>query len=281
MPFTNERLFMDDQAPIQDFTDDSFRILGETPDLLAIGKPPFLLVHPTRPGGPVTLWDRLRELLAYEIAGGGQVSLINRLDRETSGIVLVAKHVAAARACAMGMGRGEIGKEYLAIVAGWPERGAWSVDAPILRRGEVEPSRIWLKRMVHPDGASSLTEFRVLERRTHPVHGPLALIRCIPRTGRTHQIRVHLAHSGHPVVGDKVYGPSEECFLEFIETGLTPQLLERLRHPRHALHSSLLSVTLDGETHCWEDPLPEDLRELFFGASPPRFPKDLPWPQNL
>jgi len=120
--------------------------------------------------------------------------------------------------------------------------------------------------MVHTDGAPSLTEFRVMERRRHPVHGPLALIRCIPRTGRTHQIRVHLAHSGHPVLGDKVYGPSEECFLEFIETGLTPSLLEKLRHPRHALHSSSLSVTLDGEHHHWEDPLREALRMVFYGT---------------
>ena len=81
---------MTDQAP--------FQILGETDDLMAIVKPPFLLVHPSKPGGPVTLWDRLRGLLAYEIASGGQVSLINRLDRETSGIILVAKHAAAARA---------------------------------------------------------------------------------------------------------------------------------------------------------------------------------------
>lgn len=255
---------MDDQAPIQDFTEDSFRILGETPDLLAIEKPPFLLVHPTKPGGPVTLWDRLRELLAYEIAGGGQVSLINRLDRETSGIVLVAKHAAAARACAMAMERGEIAKEYLAVVTGWPERDAWSVDAPILRRGEVEPSRIWLKRMVHPGGAPSCTEFRVLERRTHPAHGPLALVHCTPLTGRTHQIRVHLAHCGHPVVGDKVYGPSEDCFLEFIETGWTPSLQSLLWHPRHALHSCSLRVFFEGAEHSWQSVLPEDLRLLFY-----------------
>ncbi len=259
---------MDDQAPIQDFTDDSFRILGETPDLLAIEKPPFLLVHPTKPGGPVTLWDRLRELLAYEIAGGGQVSLINRLDRETSGIVLVAKHAAAARICAMAMERGEVAKEYLAVAVGWPENDAWSVEAPILRRGEVEPSRIWLKRMVHPDGAPSVTEFSVVERRRHPVHGPLSLIRCTPLTGRTHQIRVHLAHSGHPVVGDKVYGASEECFLEFIETGWTASLESRLWHPRHALHSCTLSVVFGEEKCTWRSPLPEDLRRLFDEGCP-------------
>lgn len=260
--FTNELPPMADQASSHTPLQPPFKILGETPDLLAVEKPPFLLVHPSKPGGPVTLWDHLKELLAYEIASGGQVSLINRLDRETSGIVLVAKHPEAARACAMAMERGEIGKEYLAVVIGWPESGSWSVNQPILRLGEVAPSRIWLKRAVHPEGAEAETGFEVLERLTHPRHGPLALIRCKPRTGRTHQIRVHLAYSGYPVVGDKIYGPSEECYLEFIETGWTQSLEARLWLPHHALHSSFLSVTLHGERHTWESPLPPDLREM-------------------
>lgn len=246
-----------DQAP--------FKILGETPDLLSVEKPPFLLVHPSKPGDPVTLWDHLKELLAYEIASGGQVSLINRLDRETSGIVLVAKHVAAARACAMAMERGEIGKEYLALVIGWPEKENWSVDQPLLRLGEVEESRVWLKRGVHPKGYPSKTDFRVEKCVTHPRRGPLALVRCWPRTGRTHQIRVHLAYSGNPVVGDKIYGTSvrgEDCYLEFIETGWTPTLEEKLWIPRHALHSCFLSVTLNEMKFQWVSELPRDLREF-------------------
>ncbi len=260
--FTNELPAMSDQVPSQTPTELPFRILGETTDLLAIDKPPFLLVHPSKPGGPVTLWDRLRELLAYEIAGGGQVSLINRLDRETSGIVLVAKNAAAARSCAMAMARGEIAKEYLALVVGWPEGDVWDVREPILRLGEVQHSRIWLKRAVHPEGAPSHTSFRVVERIRHPLHGRLALIHCTPHTGRTHQIRVHLAHSGYPVVGDKIYGPSEDCYLEFIETGWSRGLEERLMLPRHALHSCSLSVTLEGAKHRWQSPLPEDLQRF-------------------
>ena len=248
--------------PYQAAREAAFRILGETPDLIAVDKPPFLLVHPSKPGGPVTLWDRLRELLAYEIAGGGQVSLINRLDRETSGIVLVAKNAAAARACTMAMARGAVAKEYLAVVTGWPEDDRWSVVEPILRLGEVQHSRIWLKRTVHPQGSPAHTDFSVLKRVTHPRHGPLALVHCIPRTGRTHQIRVHLAHSGHPVVGDKIYGPSEECYLEFIETGWSDGLERRLGFPRHALHSCSLELTHAGQRHRWESALPEDLLRL-------------------
>jgi len=270
--FTNELPAMSDQAPSQSFAPAEFRILGETSDLMAIDKPPFLLVHPSKPGGPVTLWDRLRELLAYEIAGGGQVSLINRLDRETSGIVLVAKSAAAARSCAMAMARGEIAKEYLALVIGWPGIETWNVREPILRLGEVQHSRIWLKRAVHPEGAPSHTSFRVLERISHPRHGRMTLIHCTPHTGRTHQIRVHLSYSGHPVVGDKIYGPSEECYLEFIETGWSIALADRLWLPRHALHSCSLTVMLDGKKHRWESPLPEDLLKFLGWCSAHRLP---------
>jgi 23S rRNA pseudouridine1911/1915/1917 synthase len=243
-----------------------FRILGETPDLLAIDKPPFLLVHPSKPGDPVTLWDRLKELLAYEIAGGGQVSLINRLDRETSGIVLVAKNAEAARLCTMAMARGDVAKEYLAIVCGWPDRETWEVKEPILRLGEVTHSRIWLKRAVHPAGAPARTGFQVLERLSHPTHGSVSLIHCTPYTGKTHQIRIHLAHSGHPVVGDKIYGPSEECYLEFIETGWNEGLARRLWLPRHALHSCSMELDFLGKRLRWESPLAQDLQTLLRGS---------------
>ncbi|MEI6080923.1 MAG: RluA family pseudouridine synthase [Verrucomicrobiota bacterium] len=252
---------MSEQASIPASMSGAFRILGETPDLLAVEKPPFLLIHPSKPGDPVTLWDRLKELLAYEIAGGGQVSLINRLDRETSGIVLVAKNAAAARVCSMTMARGEVKKEYLAIVMGWPEIDQWEIREPILRLGEVQDARIWLKRGVHPGGAPSHTAFRVLKKMTHPERGPIALIHCIPFTGKTHQIRIHLAHSGYPVVGDKIYGPSEECYLKFIETGWTAELAAQLWLPRHALHSCLLEIDYLGQSHNWISPLAEDLAQ--------------------
>src|ERR1043166_8937595 len=74
-----------------------FEIVDETDDYVVVDKPPFLLIHPTKPNGAPTLWKQLRELFAFEIANGGQVSIVNRLDRETSGLVLVAKNAAAAR----------------------------------------------------------------------------------------------------------------------------------------------------------------------------------------
>ena len=239
----------------------NFTVLDETPELLVIDKPPGLLVHPTKPGGPPTLWDGLRELLAYEVVNGGQVSLINRLDRETSGVMLVCKTSAAARRCAMAMEAGRIHKQYLAVAWGWPERDEFEVDAPLLRLGEVAESRIWLKRGAHPGGAAALTRFRV-ERRVERNGARLVLVRAWPVTGRTHQIRVHLAHAGYSVVGDKLYGPDERHYLDFIERGWTPEMERALLLPRQALHSTVLEVSLDGVDCRWEAPMPADMRGL-------------------
>ncbi len=243
-----------------------FRVLGETADLIAVDKPAGLLVHPSKPGGPKTLWDGLRELLSYEIANSGQVSLINRLDRETSGVVLVAKTSAAARQAAIAMQEGKIRKTYLAILVGHPTEETFTVDAPIIRRGEVLETKIHLQRMVHPSGAVAQTEFRVLEKYEKPL-GAFSLVEARPLTGRTHQIRVHAAHAAHPVVGDKIYGPSEDCYLEFIQTGWTPALQKRLQLPRHALHSAGLSLEWNGSLLEWHSELPADLA-AFLGGSP-------------
>jgi 23S rRNA pseudouridine1911/1915/1917 synthase len=279
-----------------------FNLVDETDEYVVVDKPPFLLIHPTKPNGGPTLWKELRELLAFEIAGGGQVSIVNRLDRETSGLVLVAKTAAAARRFGLLMQRQQVKKEYLAIVWGWPEWEQYFVDAPLDRQGKHQESAIWLKQMIHPAGAPAHTEFQV-ERRfarstvapspvasrlplsappsrdpgpedegegRKKVHGKnsgrgeekFAVIRAIPRTGRTHQIRVHLSAIGHPIVGDKIYGPDEQLYLRFIDAGWTPELEQRLLLPRHALHSAKLAI--EGERE-WVSPLPPDLAEFCNG----------------
>ena len=238
--------------------------MAETPEWIVVDKPPFLLVHPKKPDGPKTLWDGLRDLLAFELANGGQISIVNRLDRETSGLVLVCKTAAAARRFHEAMKRREVEKEYLALVWGWPEHEAFTVDAPLLRQGEQLPTAIYLKRCVHPQGAEAVTRFRVEARfeKETSAGNRFALLRAFPQTGRTHQIRVHLAHAGHPIVGDKIYGPDERCYLEFIETGWTPSLEQRLLLPRHALHSTRLRVAAQtGEMLEWNAPLAPDLAQ--------------------
>lgn len=236
--------------------DRDFQIVAETQDYVAVEKPPFLLVHPTKPGGPVTLWSELRNLFAFEIANGGQVSIVNRLDRETSGLMLVAKTSAAARRFGLLMQEQRMQKEYLAIVFGWPDWERTTVDAPLARQGAHGPSTIWLKQAVHPLGAAATTELFVRQRFQRRDGGRFSVIRAIPRTGRTHQIRVHLSSTGHPIVGDKIYGPDEENYLRFLEAGWTPELEAALLLPRHALHSARLQI--DGGEF-WESPLPPDL----------------------
>lgn len=241
-------------------------IVAESADWLVVDKPAFLEAHPSKPNGRFTLWDGLRGVLAYELVNGGQVSIINRLDRETSGLTLVAKHREAARALHLAMAARELEKEYLAIVWGWPAVDQWEINAPLLRRGAVEGSPIYLMRAVHPSGAAARTRFRVERRFTRRTTNgdSFALVRAFPETGRTHQIRVHLAHSGHAVVGDKIYGPGPHCYLRFIETGWTPRLAEELLLPRHALHSAVLGRPSLGAS--WSAALPADLA-AFLSAS--------------
>ena len=242
-----------------------FNIIDETDDYVVVDKPPFLLIHPTKPNEARNLWKELRELLAFEIASGGQVSIVNRLDRETSGLVLIAKTAAAARRLGLLMQRQRLRKEYLAIVWDWPEWENKIVNAPLDRRAKHQRSAIWLKQMIHPSGAPAATEFHVERRfvKSTMAGDKFSLIRAIPRTGRTHQIRVHLSSVGHPIVGDKIYGPDEQLYLQFIETGWTTAIEQRLLLPRHALHSAKLCV--EGEQE-WNSSLPGDLADFCSGG---------------
>jgi 23S rRNA pseudouridine1911/1915/1917 synthase len=248
-----------------------FKIIDETDDYAVVDKPPFLLIHPTKPDGTRTLWQELRGLFAFEIAAGGQVSIVNRLDRETSGLVLIAKKAESARRFGLLMQRRQLKKEYLAIVYGWPEWENRLVDAALDRQGKHRGSAIWLKQMIHPSGAPAQSEFKVERRFIRSIGSArppfenaqksdkFSLIRAIPHTGRTHQIRVHLSSIGHPIVGDKIYGPDEQLYLHFIQTGWTPELECELFLPRHALHSARLVIEGDRE---WTSLLPQDLAEF-------------------
>ncbi len=240
--------------------DTAFTILDESEDWIIVDKPAPLQVHPSTPDSTRTLWHGLKDLLAFEMANGGQISIINRLDRETSGTVLVAKHQQAARFFGIAMQERHIHKSYLAIVHGWPEWDSLDLEAPILRKGDVLESPIWVKQMVHPTGTPSQTQFAVLQRVTHSEAGPLALVQARPITGRMHQIRVHLAHLGHPLLGDKIYGADERCYLDFIDTGWTPDLQRRLFFSRQALHSERLEVSTPTFQRSWLAPLPASMQ---------------------
>lgn len=229
------------------------RILREEEDWVAVSKPAGMLCHPTKPGGPITLRDWFLRNYPGELG-----ACANRLDRETSGIVLVARtREGASRLGKLLMARA-LAKEYLALVHGVPPE-RMRMDFPLARLGDYGPSEIYLKQGVVPGGAEALTETERVVAGHHPQFGPLAVVRCRPLTGRLHQIRVHLAHAGYPLVGDKLYGRAPEAYLEFIRTGWSEALEKRLFFPRHALHASRVSWEEKGTVVTIQDPLPEDM----------------------
>lgn len=234
-----------------------FRVLYEDAGVLVVDKAAPLLTHPTGEKNEPTLWHGLHELLSYELATGGQVSLINRLDRETSGITLVAKNAEAARELGKAMQARMLRKEYYAVVQGTPLWMAACCAEPILRMEQVAETRVHVRQCCHPQGKECCTEFKVLERRP-----TVSLLRCRLHTGRMHQIRVHAAHLGCPLVGDKIYGGDETCYLDFIAGGWTPALERRLILPRHALHACRLTFPWEGEEITVESPLPADMAAL-------------------
>jgi 23S rRNA pseudouridine1911/1915/1917 synthase len=243
-------------------TIDAPRIIADHARFLAIHKPAQWLIHPTRPDGKPTLLDWL------QLQRPGQpISLVNRLDRETSGLVLAALDPETASRFGKMMMNREIQKDYLALVHGRVEKDHDVIDAPLGRIGISDSNPIYIKQGVLPDGAASRTEYW-LEKAGHR----FSLLRLRAHTGRLHQLRAHLAHLGHPVVGDKIYGPDPQLYLKFIENGWTPEHADKLLLPRHALHAAGLRFTFNEEPFEISDPLPGDLQELidthFDGALP-------------
>lgn len=216
------------------------RILFEDDELLVINKPAGLVCHPTKADEYSSLIGRVRMHLGKD----ARPHLVNRLDRETSGVILVAKTDEAARELRRLWEGREVSKEYLAIVHGRVRDERGRIDAPL---GKDERSRVAVKDCVRADGRPSQTEFQVERRFSRDVPGAstfnsqpstdFTLLRTRPLTGRKHQIRIHLAHFGHPIVGDKLYGGDEDLYLALVENRLTPEQQARLIFPHHALHA--------------------------------------------
>jgi len=242
---------------------DGLVVLFEDDEVLAVDKPPDLAVHPSGKHLSDTVIQRVHARYRSEGAEGERlpIRLCHRLDRETSGLLLLGKGELAHREIMQQFENRRVRKEYLAVVHGEPAEEGGLIDLAI---GPALASGVRLKMCARPDGLPSVTEWSVLERRRG-----VALVRCRPRTGRQHQIRVHLDAIGHPLVGDKLYGVDEGVFLRSARGELTPADRAELCLPRHALHSHRLrwSSPGTGEPRELACPLAGDLR-AFLDARP-------------
>ncbi|MDH5526195.1 MAG: RluA family pseudouridine synthase [Nitrospirota bacterium] len=231
--------------------------------LVVAEKPPGLLMHRTHPRPQMFFQDLLRR----ELWDGGPLHVVHRLDRETSGLVVLARDAATAARLSRQFQARQVAKRYLAVVTGRvTDDGA--IDLPI---GPATASAVRKKRQVAPPDSktaqSAKTMWRVLDR-----NADCSLLEVTTEGGRQHQIRVHLAHAGHPLAGDKLYGPDERWHLRFHADGPTPEMTAALGLARHALHASHLAFRHPESGHPlrFDSPLPDDLP---FGAPVPLAPE--------
>jgi 23S rRNA pseudouridine1911/1915/1917 synthase len=216
--------------------------------VFVIDKPAGLVVHPGAGNPDQTLQNGL---LALDpgLAAIPRAGIVHRLDKDTSGLLLIARTLPAHTALVRMLGERDIHREYQAVCRGVMTAGG-TVDAP-LDRHPVDRVRM----AVREDGREAVTHYRVLKRFRGHTH-----VRVVLETGRTHQIRVHMAHIGYPLVGDRVYGGRLA-----LPGGASEQLRALLRRfPRQALHAARLSLAhpVFGEPLEVHSPLPEDMREL-------------------
>ena len=224
------------------------RLLHEDADVLVIDKPAGLVVHPGAGNPTGTL---VNALLHHDpaLAALPRAGIVHRLDKDTSGVMMVARTLPAHTALVAQLAAREVHRQYLAVVVGALVSGG-TVDAAIDRH-----PRDRIRMAVREDGRDAVTHFRLRERfRAH------TLLECRLETGRTHQIRVHMAHLKHPIVGDPLYGGPLR-----LPKGASPALVEALRgFRRQALHAESLQFVhpATGEPVRCEAPVPADLQAL-------------------
>ncbi len=223
-------------------------IVYEDERLLVVNKPGDIVCHPSKAGPWSSLVGALREYAKLDV-----VHLIFRLDRETSGIVVLAKDPKMASRLQRAMQERKVGKAYLAVLTGELTRPV-TVNQPL---GDDTASPVFVKSCVRPDGQASISHFTPVVS----ANG-FTLVRVVTETGRKHQIRAHAQWLGHLMVGDKIYGPDARCYLDFIDHGWTPALAAKLLMERQALHCAEIDLRPAGLEYVFTAPMPADLREF-------------------
>jgi 23S rRNA pseudouridine1911/1915/1917 synthase len=247
-------------------------ILYEDDDLIVIDKPAGLVVHPGAGNWTGTLVNALIHHCGASLSGIGGVrrpGIVHRLDKDTSGVLVVAKNDRAHRSLSEAFadhGRtGDLERAYNALVWGMPQRGNGTIDAA-LGRSTSDRTKQAVVREDREDARHAVTHYSVLERfgEKDNATAMASLVECRLETGRTHQIRVHMAHIGHPLIGDRDYG---RAF--FTKANVLPEELGATvrNFPRQALHARLLAFRhpVTDELMHFEAPLPDDFAELIDG----------------
>lgn len=225
-------------------------ILEETADWLILNKPGWIVCHPSKRGPWSSLVGAAREYTGLE-----RLHLVARLDRETSGLVVLAKHPQAARRLQGALQEGYVDKGYLAVLCGeLPARR--EVSLPL---GPQEGGRVHVKQIIRRDGGGQKAQTSFIP--LHTARG-FSLVLVLPFTGRKHQIRAHALAIGFPVAGDKLYGPDEGHYLDFIEHGWTDRQAAQLPIARQALHCWRMAFPRDVLPETLEAPLAEELSAL-------------------
>lgn len=225
-------------------------IVEEDDGVLAINKPGLVVCHPSKQGPWSSLVGASREYLQQDL-----VHLVHRLDRETSGICLLAKDKWHARRSQMAFQNMQVSKEYLALLEG-------EMKEPMELTNHLAKdldSEVYIKQTVRKSRTSKRAEtlFEPLI-----VQNEHSLVRVIPKTGRKHQIRIHAQYLGYPIVGDKIYGPDDRLYLEFIEHGYTAEMSELLGFHRQALHAHRVHFAAPEFERSFTAPLTPDMELL-------------------
>jgi 23S rRNA pseudouridine1911/1915/1917 synthase len=246
---TGEVILIERPAPKEPPVPRHFRVLLQDDTFIAIDKPAGLPIHTTAKYWRNTLTALLRERYPDE-----PLQVCHRLDRETSGVMLLARGRGPSSFLKQAFARRAVEKTYLALCHGLPSPPEGVIDRPLKL---LTDSRTRILMAVAPDGLQAVTHYQVVKR-----FAQHALVAVSPRTGRQHQIRVHLADIGHPIVGDKMYRASEQQFIEFCDGGMNEALLAAFDGlPRQALHAHRLTFPHPHTRQpvTVESPLPDDL----------------------